>query len=1025
MRIQPTGLTTDPSRLLAGEGGLIEAQNVVFRSAGLVEPRAAMEMVPNEDAFDALFIKPLHSREWDSATVSAMYGESDTDQIRIVRDSETAPLITLTGSYEGPRVRVYSELADGRCLWTLPNGLRCLDQSDQTPIESTQPGQGAFARMPGAPRVAISYVTYVPNATGFLASGETTAYRVTLVRWIITETGARIPVEGPPSDRYVLLNSGGGPADADLRIILYGDVREGDEVRFYRTPTNGVGGGDPGDEMILRYSWVKDDDLALGSYFVDFHDAAPSTEFMGPSLYTNASIEGGTRANYRMRTARDLATYQNKMFYAGGDAGWRQSTTIKHIGEITNPDKSETLVSVRTATATADWIEDDFTITGVPANVFAYLRVGQVVTDGAAPITGGSLYGKIVSWDAFAFTITLDTAAASTVSNSHIYVWDWLAWADGTLEYRVYAPWVVIGSTVMNAPRTNGNSVDTEAVMPVVIGGASVMSGSTEVAFKDTYYLETVYTNGPKPVMYSQTGADPNIGTTVTIEYDASFGNTTTAADPDEMSFFDLPRIAITSTKPRAFTTPIFLTYAESTTGGANRNPVATLYWSKLNQPESVPLGNYAIVGDASQPISRIFATTDRLWILKPDGIYCAYGAGDTEDSITIQLVDGTFRMIDVASDTADGARCSTWAAKCKDTVFAWTRNGIVAINSGGVTRVDGAIETDIRAITPSYTSTQVEATLGTPFCTASERESLVMFGTSGLSGESSLPGFCYVLFMETGAWATWVAPYDQESNYPLPYQCGGYGASVSGLFRVPCSAGYMRYLDVPANNTARLAATSFADDTYPVTGDRNATFPGMGIEIGGATGGVITWDFGQLPTVGSRISDADAHEYIITTLVQNGPTWESEYIDLNGEATDPVAGPIDWIHYAVPRVITYSANQPPFTEKHFKGCYGHFQLIRAGSGFDVDWRARQFQAGLAPTKTVTYDGTYLTDPDAFPATLTHDLEFDQAIMVPTETGRCNGVEVTLTLPQADMYFAMDGLTLTWDAETETIGRRR
>ena len=68
MRIVPRGLVTDPSRLVAGDGGLIQAQNVVFRSEGLVETRAALEMVDNETAFDADATTMTHSPEWDAQT---------------------------------------------------------------------------------------------------------------------------------------------------------------------------------------------------------------------------------------------------------------------------------------------------------------------------------------------------------------------------------------------------------------------------------------------------------------------------------------------------------------------------------------------------------------------------------------------------------------------------------------------------------------------------------------------------------------------------------------------------------------------------------------------------------------------------------------------------------------------------------------------------------------------------------------------------------------------------------------------
>ena len=1017
MRLVPKGLVTDPSRLVAGDGGLIQAENVVFRSEGLVETRAALEMVDNETAFDADATTMIHSREWDSKTVS--FGAGFNVLNYIVRDNETDPLLIQGVNLAIEKTRIYSELAEGRCVWTLPAGMRCLDQPDQAAGDGTQPGVGAFMRMPGAPRIVISSARISSSLTGFLATTDTVAYRATLVRWIITSNGARIPIEGAPSDRVVVENTLGGAVDVSLRILVSGDIRQGDEVRVYRTPTNGVAGADPGDEMIQRFTWSKDDDTAPSAYIVDFVDQAPSTEFSGPSLYTNSSQQGATRANYRLRLSRDLATYQGKLFYGGGNACPRQSNIIKHVGEVSGTDKSETLLSVRTDVATADWALGATTITGVPPDVFRYLAVGQLITGSTAgaPVTSDGLYGSVVSWDALAFTIEIDTPTTVLGTNAHFIVWDWLAWDNGNESYRVYAPYVIIGTTTLIAPRSTSSALSANGygVLPIQTGGASLINGAVEMAFDNLYHDEEVAPDSIRPRMYSQTGADANLGITVTIEYDGSFGSDPSA---DAMSFFGLPSLAITSTKAGAFSFPVYLTYDESTSVLGTGNSPATLWWSKINQPESVPLGNFAIVGDASQPISRIFATIDRLWILKTDGLYCAYGSGDTEDSITIQLVDGTFRMIDTINDYGlldDVAQCSTWAAKCRDTVFAWTRNGIMAIGSGGVQRIDGPIETDIRAITPSYNTTQTETSLGIPFCAASERESIVVFGLRGVSGgEEFVPGYCYVYFVETGMWATWSAPLGYGDDLAaIPYKCAGYGASVGGLLRLPCRAGYMRYLDVPRNNVVQTDTNE-----YPVTGDRNITFPNEPqYEIDTISGNVVTW-VTTAPPSGSRIRDSWGTQFLVISSSEDFGTWTSV---LSAEGASP--GVLFRVHYPADRIITYSANQPPFTEKHFLSCWAHFQLIRAGTQFTADWRARGHVAGEAPTLTVVYDSP---TGDGWPDTrLENDLEYDKAISIPTEVGRSRGVELTITQAQADVFFAMDGLTMQYEAETVRIEGRR
>ena len=1031
MRIVPRGLVTDPSRLVAGDGGLVDAQNVVFRSEGLIEPRAALSFVGNEAVYGlagfGIDTVPLHSREWDSDTVTA-FGSTDTDYlISIARETDAFPLITMGGEYNTAEVRVFSELADGRCIWTFPNGLRCLDQSDQEPSDNVEVGHGAFMRMPGAARVAPYYVGYNAGGSGFLGVNETTAYRFTIVRWIETENRTRVPIEGAPSDRYVVQNRGATAANVTIGIDLSGMVRSGDELRIYRTPTEGTAGGDPGDEMILRYSQVCTGPNEL----IAFDDYAAADEFGGPALYTNSSQQGGTRANYRLRTSRDLALYQGKLFYGGGDAGWRQSTTVKRVGPVVDSDKSETLLSVRSTGTTVDWIDESPIITGVQAGVFPYLSIGQLVTGydagipNAAPTSPNAvgLYGFIVGFDSGAGTITLDRDATATQTNLDIVAWDWIAWTDANeTSYRVYAPYVTVGSSTLNDPdgstSAHGGSLGVMRVQPTTVD--NIDFGTVEQVFIDQYNDSMTTEWSPIARMYSQTGADPNIGITVTVEYDGSYGNMPIVASPDTMSFYALPRIAITSSKPAAFTTPVGRTYNES--APANRDSVATLWWSKINQPESVPLGNFAIVGDASQPISRIFATIDRLWILKPDGLYCAYGSGDTEDSITIQLVDGTFRMIDTADEAANTARCSTWAAKCRDTVFAWSRNGIMAIGSGGVSRIDSAIETDVRSFTPSYNATQVEQTLGTPFCSASEREAIVVFGSSGVEGESPVPGCCYVYHVETGAWATWTAiPNTMSSegvtsDFLVPTHCGGYGASVSGLLRMPNYFGYLMYLDVPSNNTARLASTALASDVYPVTGDRvNVDF--WANTITNVADNVVTWDdLGPATIPGARWKDA-AGDWFWTLSTSYGIE------TLSVVSGTPIVGALQDCHYAVDRVVTFAANQPPFTEKHFLSCWAHFQLIRAGTQFTTQWRARGHVAGEAPTLTVVYDlpggANYLEQR------LDNDLEYDKAISIPTETSRARGVEMTLTDAQADVYFAMDGLTMQYEAETVRIEGRR
>lgn len=1006
-RIVPRGLVTEPSRLVAGDGGLLQAHNIICRAPGLIETRPSMRALPNATAASSGHQESYHSREWDGLTVTACANSAGT-QMAVVRDNEATPLITLATS--GTQQSVYSEVADGRSMWAFSNGLRMLDQSNQAAIDDNVIGSGAFTRMPGSPRVAIDGVNIVPAAGGWLAVAETTAYRVTCVRWILDDAGRRIPIEGPPSDRYVIENELGGAAITNLRIRAYLNVRPGDELRIYRTPANGVAGADPGDSMLLRGSFVVPDPtfgaVGPGPVTFDYVDVATATEWSGPALYTNDGIEGALAANYRLRLARDLATYQGKLFYAGATAGPRQSVVLKHVGPVTSSlGIPETLLSVRTQTATSDWAIGSPTISQVPASTFPYLSIGQVVTAAASPLNNtATLYGVITAFSSGAGTITLDRNQPDTQVNQNIWIWDWIGfdYAGSTEPKRVFAPWITIGgAATLNAPVTSATALGTptDGVMPVTIAVANtVMFGAIEMAWNDTQQPPVIFPGDklrPFARIYTETGADPSRGITVTAEWDASFANPTDLEATDGMNFGTVPNVAIVSSKAACASLPLAPSYATALYPANPAGDVATLWWSKTNQPESVPLGNFAIVGDSSEPIVRIFGTTDRLWVLKTDGLWCVYGAGDTADALTVQPVDTTFRMI-------ANPDCSAWACKIRDTVYAWTQYGIYSIDSRGPIRIDDDIASLVRSLTPGFDSTQ-SATLvaGRPFCGASVRDQMIVFGAHQ-NAAGTVPGSCLVYCVDGGTWATWDSIYIPAALFPT--YAAGFGVSESGALRIPFQSGYVSLTDVPAWNKAN------ASNGIPLTGDLFQYTPTLPT-IATVVGKVITLNIPY--PAGSRIRDSAGLWFRIVSIAGANYT-----VDVSGVTT----GLTQEVHISAPRIVKYAADQPPFSERHMLTQWHHWQRIRGGTRFMVDWRARGHVPGEASQYTIVYD-----DPDVagYPTTIANDLEFDYAVSVPIQTSRVRGLEVTVTQSEADVYWAIDGLTIDWNPETPRIEKRR
>lgn len=1006
MRIQPHGLVTDPSRLLAGDGGLIVADNVTFKSPGLVEPRGRLTLTTNAPAVTDVSTFGVHARKWKDQLIDVLGSETATN----VYSAQNGLLISLDAYSIFDRC--YSEIADGRALFAFKAGLRCLDQAAQE-AGTTDIGHGAFQRLPGAPRIGVSAIAYSGSATSFLGVNETTAYRVTLVRWIVDTAGRHIPVEGAPSDRYVIENVGGLAARVNLRMLVEGDIRMGDEIRVYRTPTNGTAGGDPGDEMLLRWVWKWDGTNSPSALIVDFDDQLSSDQWSGPALYTNASQEGLERSNYRLRTAADLSMYQNKLFYAGGSAGWRKSVIVKRIGEISNAtSKAETLLSAMSPGMTVDWTNGSNVVSGVPAAMFPYLSVGQVVTGYDSGIVNSTpvdpnavgLWGVIVSFDSGAGTITLDRDATETHANLQIIAWDWIGFTDDSENvYRVYAPWTLVGGAgTLQAPRNSGSAITvaTDGVMPIAAGGAGPMFGAIETAFEDEYHPTVLSLFTPRPRMYSNTGANPSVDVTVTIEWDASFGNLSTMSSPDVMNMENPERIAITSSKKYAFSEELSPTFAESAHPANKDGSANTLWWSKINQPESVPLLNYASIGDASEPILRIVGTTDRLWILKTDGLWCAYGAGDLPDSITIQQVDPTCKMI--RSDEYS-LMYGQWVAKIRDTVYAWTVTGIFAIDSGGVRRIDSDIETDVRSVTPGFNAISGITTLERrPICCASERDGLVFFGGSNLAGvPETNTGFCYVYNVYTDSWAKWYGLVI-ANDYAFPGFTAGFGAADDGSMLLPTIYGRFTYADIPSRNRFDV---NFNE--VPVTGDVLSPMSLIPRNVTAVAGRTVTFDVE--PELGSRFTDAMFGTFRVIAVSGSDGT-----VDGDGCAVGAIA---EWV-YPVVRRLRFSANQPPFTEKHFETSWASWQILRGGTFYTVNWRARGHSQNECDPLTTTYDDSTSAD---YPVTMGEDLEFDFASSTPTEVSRARGLEVTIEHVEADVYFALDGLTVEYTEETPRI----
>lgn len=104
------------------------------------------------------------------------------------------------------------------------------------------------------------------------------------------------------------------------------------------------------------------------------------------------------------------------------------------------------------------------------------------------------------------------------------------------------------------------------------------------------------------------------------------------------------------------------------------------IFYSKLQQPEAVPLLNYLDVGVSNAEIERILPLRDGIIILKKDGIFRL--TGDTDSTFRVSLIDSTVKIL--APETAQ---------VLSNRVYFLSDQGVIAASDGGAQVISRPIE--------------------------------------------------------------------------------------------------------------------------------------------------------------------------------------------------------------------------------------------------------------------------------------------------------------------------------------------
>ncbi len=126
---------------------------------------------------------------------------------------------------------------------------------------------------------------------------------------------------------------------------------------------------------------------------------------------------------------------------------------------------------------------------------------------------------------------------------------------------------------------------------------------------------------------------------------------------------------------------PLLTTGTTGALSSSNDRAPNRVFYSKIQQPEAVPLLNYVDVGAKDKPIYRVVANQDRLFVMKEDGIFMISG----QAPFRVDLLDDT--ALPIAPDSFTSGNNS---------IFGLTTQGVVSITYSGVQIVSRQVEDDV-----------------------------------------------------------------------------------------------------------------------------------------------------------------------------------------------------------------------------------------------------------------------------------------------------------------------------------------
>jgi hypothetical protein len=414
--------------------------------------------------------------------------------------------------------------------------------------------------------------------------------------------------------------------------------------------------------------------------------------FLGAELYTNPnSQEGELQANNKAPLAQDLALFKNYVFYG--------NTISRHLLSLALTSTSTTYINA------GDYVE--IKLDAVTRRYVARTGVGNstvsstsITGSGTLTITytahgfsnGDTIYVSNVAGGSFAAGVyTVGSVAADTfqiTGSGTATSLDFQGISNGSYPiFTLLAPGSSVATGLDTTARALVKAVNRDSSSPVY---ARYLSTATDIPGK--FYLQAKGFGGAIYVRASSAAA----GSAFTPNLPDAFGSSVVSSNDV------LPN---------------------------------NLFYSKLGEPEAVPLQNSLSIGSRNKAILRIFALRDSLIILKEDGVYRL--DGDSPSNFTATPIDTTVICLVPNS-----------AAVLNNQVCLLSNQGVAMVSNSSVQIVSHRIEDPV---TPIFISPDlVSQTAGIAY----ESARLYLLTTLSPNSNTASVVWCYNTLNDS--WTTW-----------------------------------------------------------------------------------------------------------------------------------------------------------------------------------------------------------------------------------------------------------------------------